>query len=142
MNGKRDLEEDIILRKTMWRLMRRSTTKLKLPPPDVVELSADELERALNTYKIVVVDLYTSWCPPCQVYKGIFEQVARDNKGIALFSRVNLDKNPEVAIKYDVTSVPTTLIFVGGKLVRELIGLLPRHILNRELRNVIGYTRR
>ena len=142
MSKERDLEEEIILRKILQRLLRSSTSKPKPLPSGVVELSADELERALSTYKIVVVDLYTSWCPPCQVYKGIFEQVARDNRGIALFARINLDKNPEVAVKYSITSVPTTLIFTGGKLVRKLIGLLPRHVLNRELRNVIGYTRR
>lgn len=84
----------------------------------------------------VVVDLWATWCPPCRMYGPIFEEVSTELAGEAVFLKVNTEENQEFSTRLGVTSIPTTLVYVGGQIVArqpgalrkpDLIALIRRH---------------
>jgi len=79
--------------------------------------------------KPVVVDFWAPWCPPCRVMAPIFEQVAARYAGKAVFAKVNVDEAPELAERFKIRAIPTLMVFVGGKPVEKIEGVLPATIL-------------
>lgn len=71
---------------------------------------------------VVVVDFYADWCPPCRKFGPIFEEVAGDLEGAALFGKVNVDTGKKAANKHGVSSIPTIIIFKDGKEVKRRTG--------------------
>ena len=74
--------------------------------------------------KPVVVDFWAEWCPPCLMMAPIFEEVAREFSGKAIFAKVNVDEAPELARRYNIMAIPTIMVFVGGKPVDKVVGAL------------------
>lgn len=74
---------------------------------------------------IVIVDFYADWCGPCKMMSPIIDQIAEENSDIKV-GKVNCDEEPNLAIKFDVMSIPTILIFKKGKLIKTFIGLTPK----------------
>ncbi len=72
-----------------------------------------------------VVDFFATWCGPCRMLAPILEEAERDHPEIR-FVKVDIDESPELAVKYDVTSVPTLMKFVDGSPAGASVGLLPR----------------
>lgn len=71
---------------------------------------------------IVVVDFYAEWCPPCRKFGPVFEEVAGELEGAALFGKVNVDNGRKVAGNYNVSSIPTVIIFKDGKEIKRKTG--------------------
>lgn len=71
---------------------------------------------------VVVVDFYADWCPPCRKFGPIFDEVAGDLEGAALFGKVNVDSGKSAANKHGVSSIPTIIIFKDGKEVKRRTG--------------------
>ncbi|MGQ9513966.1 MAG: thioredoxin [Thermoproteota archaeon] len=84
--------------------------------------SANFVSIVLNSGKPVVADFWAEWCPPCRAMKPIFEKLAKDYSGRALFISVNIDKNPDLATRYGILGIPTFLVIVGGKPVEKIVG--------------------
>lgn len=74
---------------------------------------------------IVIVDFYADWCGPCKMMSPIIDEIAEENSNIKV-GKVNCDEEPNLAIKFDVMSIPTILIFKNGKLEKTFIGLTPK----------------
>ncbi len=91
----------------------------------------------LKSDKPVLVDFWAVWCGPCQMQWPIVEEVAKEMDGKAVVGKVNVDENPESAGKYGVMSIPTLIIFNGGKPVKQLIGVQSKEILLSELKNYV-----
>ena len=80
----------------------------------VSEIDAESFEDFVSTQsqeKPVVIDGYTTWCPPCKLMTPILEKLANEYGGEAVFAKIDLDRAPKVSIKYNIRSVPTFLIF-------------------------------
>lgn len=73
----------------------------------------------------VVVDFYADWCGPCQMLAPIMEKIEKVYKGKAIFVKINIDNNPEISQKYDVTGIPAVKIFKDRAVVDEFEGLQP-----------------
>lgn len=71
------------------------------------------------------VDFYNLWCSPCQVMAGLLNEVGPQYLGRADFFRIDVNKNPGVAAHFNVRSVPTLIVFKGGKPVEQHVGLMP-----------------
>ncbi|MCS7369408.1 MAG: thioredoxin domain-containing protein [archaeon GBS-70-058] len=117
-------DEDLnrIIEKKIRELMKRGEEGAKEEVE--VEFNKDSLREALSRGGIVVVDFWAQWCGPCQIYSRIFKAVAEKLKGKACFGRVNVDRNPELADKYRIYAVPTTIIFLNGEPVETIVGLV------------------
>jgi len=70
---------------------------------------------------IAVVDFWAQWCGPCRMVGPVIEELAGDNEGV-MIGKVNVDENPQLAVKYGVRSIPTVVFIKDGKVVDKLVG--------------------
>ena len=79
-------------------------------------------ETALDTEGVAVIDFWAEWCGPCRMIAPIIEELSSEYDGKALIGKVNVDDNPEVAMKYGIRSIPTILILKDGEVVEQHVG--------------------
>ena len=75
----------------------------------------------LKSDKFVLIDFFATWCGPCKMLAPVIEQVANDNEDVMVV-KVDVDKNPELAVLYKVASIPTLVLLKDGKPLKEHIG--------------------
>lgn len=78
-------------------------------------------EEVLNSQTTTIIDFYADWCGPCKMMSPIIDEISED-KSLTV-GKVNVDENTELAIKYDIMSIPTILIFKKGELVNRFVGV-------------------
>lgn len=101
--------------------------KRKKEPP-VKHISDKELQASIEAGEDFLLDLWAEWCGPCKMLEPIFEELAREYGGRVKFYKLNVDKYPQVSMRYGVMGIPTVLFFRGGKPVDRLVGLMPKSI--------------
>ncbi len=79
----------------------------------------------------IVVDFWAEWCGPCRMVTPVLEKLADDYAGKVRIGKVNVDEQSSLASKYGIQSIPTLLIFKGGKVVEQFIGATTRDVLAR-----------
>jgi thioredoxin 1 len=72
---------------------------------------------------VVLVDFHANWCGPCRMLAPVLEQVAKEVKGRATIGKIDIDTQQKTASEFQITSVPTLILFKNGKEVNRLIGL-------------------
>lgn len=87
--------------------------------------TADFEAEVLKSDKTVLVDFWAVWCGPCRMLSPVVDQVAEENPDIKV-CKVNVDEEQQLAIKYVVMSIPTLLVFKGGELVNQSVGVIPK----------------
>lgn len=75
----------------------------------------------------VMVDFWATWCGPCRVIAPSVEQLAAEYEGKAKVCKMDVDNNRSVPSEYGIRSIPTLLIFKGGKVVDQIVGAVPKH---------------
>ena len=80
-------------------------------------------EEVLKTDKKVLVDFYADWCGPCKMMSPIIDDIAKELDGKVKVGKVNVDNNQELAIQYDVMSIPTIMVFENGKSIKTFVGV-------------------
>jgi len=78
----------------------------------------------INGSTPVLVDFYADWCGPCKMMAPIMQQVSRDMAGKVTVIKVDVDKNEDVARKYQIRSIPTTILFKNGKILWQGVGVM------------------
>ena len=86
-------------------------------------------EEVLRADKPVLVDFWAEWCAPCRMIAPIVEELANEYHDNLLVGKVNVDNNPQIWMNYGIRSIPTLLIFKGGKAVDQIIGAVPKKTL-------------
>jgi thioredoxin 1 len=71
----------------------------------------------------VLVDFYADWCGPCKAMAPVVETLADEYAGKAKVGKMNTDENQDIAMEYGIMSIPTFLVFKGGKVVNKMIGM-------------------
>ncbi|ADG82769.1 thioredoxin [Thermincola ferriacetica] len=90
-------------------------------------------EQVENYEGVVLVDFWASWCGPCRMIAPVIDELAVEYDGKMKIGKVNVDENRATAAKYGVMSIPTLLVFKGGKEVDRLVGFRPKEDLKKEL---------
>jgi thioredoxin 1 len=125
-----DKELSELRRKRLEDMMRRKQEEPVSQKVDTtVEVTDLNFVEAVGKGGLVVIDCWAVWCAPCRMISPIIEELAKDYAGKIVFGKLNVDENHEVALKYQIMSIPTILVFKNGNLVDRIVGAMPRRLL-------------
>lgn len=91
-----------------------------------------------SSNKPVLVDVWASWCGPCSFFSPIIEEVSREHAEHISVGMLNVDDNPTIAQRYSVMSIPTVLVFVDGKMVKQIVGAFPKDKFVEKISQYLG----
>ncbi|HWM34898.1 MAG TPA: thioredoxin [Pseudolysinimonas sp.] len=83
--------------------------------------------------KPIMVDFWAEWCGPCRAVSPILDKIAEENADKLDIVKLNVDDNPETAMKYGITSIPAMYVFEKGEVVKRVIGAKPKPALEADL---------
>ncbi len=95
-------------------------------------------EVILNSDIPVLVDFWAEWCGPCRMVSPIVEQLANSLEGKVKVSKLNVDKNPEIAAEYNIQSIPSLVLFKKGKEINRVVGLSPKEKYEKFVNNTLS----
>jgi thioredoxin 1 len=98
--------------------------------PDVTDATFQS--EVLDSESAVLVDFWAPWCGPCRVVHPILEEMDAERDDLRVVS-LNTDENQDTAARYEVLSIPTLILFMGGQEAKRVIGALPKRRLEAEL---------
>ncbi len=99
----------------------------------VTDKAGFEREVLAETDKSVLVDFYADWCGPCRVMAPIVEQLEKDNNNVKVV-KINVDQTQDLAMEYNVMSIPTLYVFKQGKAVKQFVGVQDQKTLEEALK--------
>jgi len=91
---------------------------------------ADEV---LNSSDTIMVDFWAEWCGPCRAVSPILDAIAEEHADKIKIVKLNVDDNPQMAMKYQITSIPAMKVFRGGEVVKTVIGAKPKPAIEADL---------
>lgn len=95
-------------------------------------IATDEnFDTLIQSHKLILIDFWAEWCRPCKMFSPIIEEISKET-GIWL-GKINVDENHNKASEYNITSIPTTILFKDGKPVKTIIGAKPKHSMMEEI---------
>ncbi|MBX5481785.1 MAG: thioredoxin [Myxococcaceae bacterium] len=104
---------------------------------DVVNIGDSDFKKeVLDSPTPVLVDFWATWCAPCRAIAPTIEEFAGAYKGKVKVAKVNIDDNQEIAQQFGIRSIPTVLMFKGGRVVESIVGSLPSHAYKAKLEDV------
>jgi thioredoxin 1 len=99
-----------------------------------IEITDANFEQEVEKSDIpVLIDFWAVWCGPCRMIAPIVEEIAGEYQGKVKVGKLDVDSSPGVAGKYGIRSIPTLLIFKGGKKVDEIVGAVPKTMITSKL---------
>jgi thioredoxin len=91
-----------------------------------VEISDATFPEFIAKNPVVILDLWAPWCGPCKRIAPIMDELAKEYAGKLAIGKLNTDDNPQTPMKYGVMSIPTLIVFRGGKVATQIVGAVPK----------------
>jgi thioredoxin 1 len=98
---------------------------------EITDANFEEL--VVNSDKPVMIDFWAVWCGPCRMIAPIVEEMTTEYDGKAIIGKVDVDSNPNVAMKYGIRNIPTVLFVKGGEVVDKQVGAAPKQAFTAKL---------
>lgn len=86
---------------------------------------------------IALVDFWAPWCVPCQLVSPLVEKLAQLYEGKVPIVKLNVDEHPAIAVRYQIMSIPTVLIFRNGRLINTLLGVRTEHVYQQAIETAL-----
>ena len=103
----------------------------------VTVLDATFKNEVIDSQTPVLVDFWAVWCGPCKAIAPTLEELATQYKGKVKIAKVDVDENQQIAQQFGIRSIPTLLMFKGGKVVEQLVGGAPKSKLEDIIKKVL-----
>jgi len=101
---------------------------------NIVNLTTDTFKTTIaGATTPVLVDFWAPWCGPCKAIAPILEELAVEFAGKLKIAKINIDENDTIAAEHGIRAIPTMLFFKNGKLVEQIVGMLPKATLKEKL---------
>jgi thioredoxin 1 len=91
----------------------------------VLSVNKNNFEELVNSEKTVLIDFYADWCGPCRMVSPIVDEIAEEYPEY-LVGKINVDDEPELAMKFGVVSIPTLVVMKNGEVVDQQAGARPK----------------
>jgi thioredoxin 2 len=101
--------------------------------PWLVDADDAGFAAAVDTSRLVVVDLWAAWCGPCRMVAPILDALAREFASSVKVVKVDVDASPRTAARFEARSIPMLLFMRGGELVDTVVGAQPEHVLRARI---------
>jgi thioredoxin 1 len=92
----------------------------------------------LDSKKPVIVDVFATWCGPCQQIAPIFDELAKELADTYKLGKINIDEERDLAIKYNISSIPTFLFIKNGEIVGKETGYITKEMLKNKIKEMFG----
>lgn len=96
----------------------------------------EDFNNLMNQEKPIVLDFYADWCGPCQALLPTVKKLSQEYEGLVEIHKVNVDKNRELAAKFDVRSIPVLFFFKDKQIVDKLNGLVSENVLREKINSL------
>jgi len=116
-----DEEFEEIKKKQLEDLLKQQNINNVVNKIPVMELTSQNFNQEIGNNDLLLVDFWAEWCGPCKSMHPIFTRMAKKYKRVR-FARVNVDDAQDVAMKYEVQSIPTFIMFRNGEVVNRMVG--------------------
>jgi thioredoxin 1 len=98
-------------------------------------VSETTFDAVIADNKYVLVDFWAEWCGPCKMMAPVLESISEENDWLKVI-KVNADENPNLTKKYDISSIPTLLLFREGSIIKYAVGAKPKSFIKRMLEDI------
>ena len=104
---------------------------------EVVLNTSNFNEEVTNTDKLVLIDFYATWCGPCKMLSPIISEISNEYSNMVKVCKVNVDEDQELALKYNIMSVPTLIFLKNGSVVKDIVGFCSKSKLDNTIKDLL-----
>ncbi len=110
-----------------------ATEQETLSPSKILQLNSENLQEILTSCQLLVVDVYTDWCPPCRHLAPIFQDLSKEYGPQYNFAKLNAEEQRSIAQQFQITGFPTILFIKNGELIGRHVGFMNKEKFKTEI---------